>query len=608
MKNKTKLLSVILSIVMAFVSFNIVPVSVFAAEDNGDTDFTISFTPKYSYEYIENVNGYWETDWDENKYFVYNSPNFENGDKLSITYPDERGTVDYYYDDSWWCFKNDEGHSISLIDIDRSKGRGWTVGGENSFTITYMDKSVDVPVALVKPEDASARYVPVKPYELIENRDGEEYDGYFEYDTPELLTGDKITVDYGDKTVTYTYAEKSQGFYDENGQELDYAIRDDQNRIPWTLGTNNCFIIIAAGKTMTVPVTIIEYPVESIEFKLASPIIIYENQDGYYFTENGAYLYTDENGYYYYSYSEEGEEKVYTEPAGFRYNQIPVYKDGNQLIVHNKDGSVKTLTQRFVFTEEDHGYYFVDENGDYDSNVSFNWGNQETTPFKLGDDNQITVQYLDTATAIPVTVVENNIESIEYQPIRPVVYNLDDPKDVYDWSNGRKLGYYYNPQKLYETGSVLTARFKDGTTKKYTMYSSAPLWEDKYYPFMGSPYWSVDEEGSVIGYSSLDFDHNTKGWASGNTYDVTVRYLGASTKIPVIITGGEAETLEIGDINGDGGININDATMIQKYLAELETLTPEQLKAADTDGDGNININDATNIQKFIAELIDRLG
>ena len=64
----------------------------------------------------------------------------------------------------------------------------------------------------------------------------------------------------------------------------------------------------------------------------------------------------------------------------------------------------------------------------------------------------------------------------------------------------------------------------------------------------------------------------------------------------------------IGDVDGDGTVNINDATMIQKYVAELVTLTPDRLKAADTNGDGDVNINDATQIQKFIAELIDHLG
>ena len=64
----------------------------------------------------------------------------------------------------------------------------------------------------------------------------------------------------------------------------------------------------------------------------------------------------------------------------------------------------------------------------------------------------------------------------------------------------------------------------------------------------------------------------------------------------------------IGDVDGDGVVNINDATLIQKYVAELVSLTPDQIKAADTNGDSDVNINDATMIQKYIAELVDHLG
>ena len=65
--------------------------------------------------------------------------------------------------------------------------------------------------------------------------------------------------------------------------------------------------------------------------------------------------------------------------------------------------------------------------------------------------------------------------------------------------------------------------------------------------------------------------------------------------------------LMIGDTNGDGKINILDATQIQKHLAKLVTLTPEQEAVADTNHDGKINILDATQIQKYLAKLIDKL-
>lgn len=61
----------------------------------------------------------------------------------------------------------------------------------------------------------------------------------------------------------------------------------------------------------------------------------------------------------------------------------------------------------------------------------------------------------------------------------------------------------------------------------------------------------------------------------------------------------------LGDVNLDGKITIDDATLIQKYLAGMEDFDDTvQLLAADVDGNGNITIDDATIIQKYLAGLI----
>lgn len=69
--------------------------------------------------------------------------------------------------------------------------------------------------------------------------------------------------------------------------------------------------------------------------------------------------------------------------------------------------------------------------------------------------------------------------------------------------------------------------------------------------------------------------------------------------IPVIPT--DIEWL-LGDSNGDGYVNINDVTIIQRYLAELETL--DNKYASDANRDGLIDISDATVIQMYLAEYI----
>ena len=62
-----------------------------------------------------------------------------------------------------------------------------------------------------------------------------------------------------------------------------------------------------------------------------------------------------------------------------------------------------------------------------------------------------------------------------------------------------------------------------------------------------------------------------------------------------------------GDVNGDGKVNINDATAIQSYLAELVYFNSNRRLAADVNRDGQVTIDDATQIQRYLAELIPSL-
>ena len=64
----------------------------------------------------------------------------------------------------------------------------------------------------------------------------------------------------------------------------------------------------------------------------------------------------------------------------------------------------------------------------------------------------------------------------------------------------------------------------------------------------------------------------------------------------------------IGDVDMDGQITINDATTIQRHLAELTALTGDALIAAECDGDGRVAIKDVTLILKKNAEYTDEIG
>lgn len=69
----------------------------------------------------------------------------------------------------------------------------------------------------------------------------------------------------------------------------------------------------------------------------------------------------------------------------------------------------------------------------------------------------------------------------------------------------------------------------------------------------------------------------------------------------------------VGDVNGDGIVNINDVTLIQKHICDftkedgspiIDVNDSEQLRIADLDNDKLITIDDASFIQKIIAELV----
>ena len=58
------------------------------------------------------------------------------------------------------------------------------------------------------------------------------------------------------------------------------------------------------------------------------------------------------------------------------------------------------------------------------------------------------------------------------------------------------------------------------------------------------------------------------------------------------------------DVNGDGLINVSDATLTQQLAAELYIPLQAQKTAADVNRDGKIDVSDATMIQQFAADII----
>lgn len=135
-------------------------------------------------------------------------------------------------------------------------------------------------------------------------------------------------------------------------------------------------------------------------------------------------------------------------------------------------------------------------------------------------------------------------------------------------------------------------------------------------------YMSLDKYGDILYYNTPDsvYTYNTSSNEfSEFSQDITfsddcygLRIIDEKVYVAVSDSPNNESTLEyagdcikatimlLGDVNEDGLVKVTDATVIQKYSADLTTLSDEQLVKADFDKNGVVNIADATAIQKFM--------
>ncbi len=96
-----------------------------------------------------------------------------------------------------------------------------------------------------------------------------------------------------------------------------------------------------------------------------------------------------------------------------------------------------------------------------------------------------------------------------------------------------------------------------------------------------------------------------KGWKFNTTSRVFES--GKSFTMPsidVVLTAiWEEQSFVRGDANLDGLVDSADATLVLRYIAELDELTGDNLLASDINADGNVNTFDASSILMFVAEI-----
>lgn len=155
--------------------------------------------------------------------------------------------------------------------------------------------------------------------------------------------------------------------------------------------------------------------------------------------------------------------------------------------------------------------------------------------------------------------------------------------NVFRWSAGN--GFYY-------VDSYSGLDYCDGL-----FYFNGPDAVYTYDPANGTTAEYAQNPSEDDIYGMRIFNRNVIVYTTSSPSDFSVGWIVGHIDEPL-------PPLMLGDANGDGVLDINDATLAQRAIAMYETIDSRQQTAADFNSDGSLTIDDVTLIQKKIAHMI----
>lgn len=568
MKKGKRIFSIVLSIALVISTFGCGVV----VNANDNEVESISYTKSndvvlYEYQYgnffLNDIYDYETEEYYSEQYFNYYYDSFVEGDILTINY--SNGTsVDYVLDENL-NFISDQGDVLlpwnDVYSYDNQSYEHWDVGDSNYFYICYGDCEVAIPVTIIESPVDHIEYIcddleyyentngDIESVEIYDEENEEYYYEYFYRYNFKFRIGDQLIVYNKDGSVVeykYTYFEDSGDtyFYSPGYEPLDsyndinYSI-EDQYYDHWYVGNTYYFEIEYFGSISQVPVSIIENPVDHIEYICDEKSVI-ENTNGY----------TTESEYYDY----EAEEWAYEEFYYYYLSDFVIF--GDTLRIFYKDGNVKD----FVFDYNDElGECFASADGtvlNLYSDVDID-DNQYSNHWTIGNDNYFTVRYLGVEADVKVAVLESPVDSIEFKgKAREYIEHTNGnyyEREYFDEETGEEYTvelYYYSFE--YKSGDSITVHYKDGSVEVFE--------------FDTDNYEFISSLGNIINTFDIDlYSNQDEEWVVGNDYYFTISYLGKYADIPASVIENPLESIEyipVKDIvlyeNASGYINYED--------------------------------------------------
>lgn len=571
---------------------------------------SISLAGNFKVKVVEGVDGHTDTKYNPQtgnydlEYFYYYYDGIDKA-KILVTYND--GSTEYVYP-----YKEYNGYYVSVDDNQHEKA--WTRGGDNYVTVEYLGFEVEVPVVILPNPVASIELAKPSSKLFYENVDGyfntDDNDiEYFNYSCETNAFKDaEIKINYTDGTSkTANVGDYIDGYF--------VGIDVYQRINHWTVGGSNYAKVLFMGKEVQMPVKVVQNPVESITINSAPTRV---------------YVFGDQNY---------GNTEILN----------PIDYTGLKFTVNYKNGTKKTYTGEEIEYGKLDGY-----------SVSAKLKER----VKIGS-NAVTFSYMGKTAEYNVTVKESGIASIEVVklPTNPVYSNYYVP----DWrglqikvtyTNGKSqigtlkdgnmvygINNFFGPYVGFDFNGVIgliSSRWiKDGNryiislADKSCEVTGLTYREDKRVTDVEVENFSesakdiifkltyeggTKEDVPVIDVKFNDYTfrkqskyiiaQTSKGMIEFtipnhelvntdiilSVFDINVKEKGADEPYP--------DDRVIGDVNGDGVVDILDATKIQMYASSKIVLNQDQLYCADVNDDGNVDVLDAAQIQKFAVNRI----
>lgn len=174
--------------------------------------------------------------------------------------------------------------------------------------------------------------------------------------------------------------------------------------------------------------------------------------------------------------------------------------------------------------------------------------------------------------------------------------DADMDRDLLIGKNSTQTASYYWYKTTVDVSKAHTTISLRFSSSRYVMDGTITLKIDH----SGDYYFGMDRlnNGTVV------FNLTDRPAAERNWYQSAAHMVYDAKYDGVLPVSADVELVRVGDANGDGKVNIKDATFIQKAVAGIVTLDSVGNAVADVDCDGTITIKDATLLQKQIAAVL----